>query len=203
MNRCKLEDFADCYVDGSNNEISRAFQERLFSLGAKWLDFNDQTVRFNSEMTHICFDGSRISWNPRGYAMDNYSNEIEMEDLKQEKPKPTKLVKVEESIFDLKEEFERGELYFDVAAVSGGVFFSNDEYVKINSKESLCECYSNGNVYRQVEIDWRDELAVTVKATGLPYSSNGRGHITGMSWNSEIELIAICHKVAELTDKPE
>ena len=204
MNRCKLEDFADCYVDGSDKEISRAFQERLFSLGAKWLDFNDQTVRFDSEMTHICFDGSRISWNSMEYAIDNYNNEIEMEDLK---PKPTKFAKVEESIFDLKGEFDRGELFTKKAW---------GEYVLIKEDTHLASLYemqshenSKIGIYRQVEIDWRDELDSYLDSISS-LDSNFDEKVTlefsksKFSYNmSDSEFVAVCHLVASLTDKPE
>ena len=201
MNRCKLEDFAGCYVDGSDKEISRAFQERLFSLGAKWLDFNDQIVRFNSEMTHICFDGSRVSWNSREYAVDNYSNEIEMKDLK---PTPIKFVKVKESIFDLKGEFERGELY------------SSDcegHYTQILGENGLFFAAFNSSIYRQVEIDWTDELGLFLAKKAFDGASVNNLDISDLSdklgtvsVNLELrfnDFIEMCHKVAELTDKPE
>lgn len=190
MNRCKLEDFADCYVDGSDKEISRAFQERLFSLGAKWLDFNDQTVRFNSEMTHICFDGSRVSWNSREYAVDNYNNEIEMEDLK---PKPTKFAKVEEPIFDLKGEFERGELY------------SSDcegHYTQLKCEKKLYLAAHKDSIYRKVEIDWRDEVYAWQHTAKIGIYTPLDITVGSLIDSHSDKFIEMCHLVASLTEKP-
>lgn len=186
MNRCKLEHFADCYVDGSDKEISRAFQERLFSLGAKWLDFNDQTVRFDSKMTHICFDGSRISWNSREYAIDNYSNEIEMEDLK---PIPTKFVKVEEPIFDLKSEFERGELYLSDC---------EGHYTQLKCEKKLYLAAHQDSVHRKVEIDWRDEVR---KLDESAIFHDGGNLFLIIDSNSN-DFVSMCHEIASLTEKP-
>ncbi|AUR81342.1 hypothetical protein NVP1003O_67 [Vibrio phage 1.003.O._10N.286.48.A2] len=124
----------------------------------------------------------------------------------EQKPKPTKFVKVEEFIFDLEEEFERGKLYFEgaaVAAISGGVFLSNDEYVKINSKESLCEHYVNGNVYRQVEVDWIESVTVlALIGYGVERSPSNELRIEG-SYTKAQALILANAIIESLTDKPE
>ncbi len=113
---------------------------------------------------------------------------------KSSKEKPTKFVKVEESIFDLKEEFEKGELY---------VNDYEGHYAQLKSEKELACSVLGDLVYLKVAIDWRDEAAEMVKGLGIPYSCNGAGHIMGVSWDDENEFIALCHKVAELTDKPE
>jgi hypothetical protein len=124
--------------------------------------------------------------------------ECELKDLK---PKPTKFVKVEESIFDLKEEFESGELYFDAGELSDGYALSISGYVKINSKETLCDCYSDGNVYRQVELDWRDEVKSKYSLTDFR-NLDDEGCINLGDWTPE-GFIKLCHFVAELTGKLE
>lgn len=107
------------------------------------------------------------------------------------KLKSTKFVKVEESIFDLKEEFERGELY--VSTCEG-------HYTQILGENGLFLAAFNNSIYRQVEIDWRE---VAHEYLG----SNTRFH-----WSTPVAevindesdcFIALCHKVSELTDKPE
>lgn len=67
----------------------------------------------------------------------------------------TEYVKVTESIFDLKEEFERGELYY--------LPNDPDNYKVIDSMHILCNCaaYATPKIYRRIEkeVDWRDETA--------------------------------------------
>lgn len=64
----------------------------------------------------------------------------------------TEYVKVTESIFDLREEFERGELYHK--------FEHAREYSKVKNTESLSQALNNGCCYRKVEkeIDERQEF---------------------------------------------
>ena len=114
------------------------------------------------------------------------------------KPKPTKFVKVEESIFDLKEEFEGGELYFLHA-------FGYDQIDDINM---LLVRWEEKRVYRQVEIDWRDELVSFVdscECLNLDVHLRCFDKIPAVPYEVALhnEFIALCHKVAELTDKPE
>jgi hypothetical protein len=117
------------------------------------------------------------------------------------KPKPTKFVKVEESIFDLKEEFDSGELYFrwlgNGEQGSGGV-----GYDQIDDINMLLVRWEEKRVYRQVEIDWRSELREALELTS--HRPLGTGSVrVGDSDLTDDEFISLCHKVAELTDKPE
>lgn len=69
------------------------------------------------------------------------------------KPKTrTEYVKVTESIFDLRDEFERGELYHK--------FEHAREYSKVNNTEALSQALNCGCCYRKVkkEIDWRESV---------------------------------------------
>lgn len=74
------------------------------------------------------------------------------------KPKRTRTEyeKVTESIFDLRDEFERGELYGDNTGVT-----------KIETLAHLGACCQVGNVFRKVgkEIDWRDEVKSYLEST--------------------------------------
>lgn len=125
-------------------------------------------------------------------AMDNKRYILRAAAL-EEKPKPTKFVKVEESIFDLKGEFESGELYCKNLCVS-------DDYTRLNTEVALFGCAAAGNIYRQVEIDWRDEVKEAYDAVELPVGELGRLYM-GEGW-SEQEFIKFCHLVASLTEKP-
>lgn len=77
--------------------------------------------------------------------------ELTLSDLK---PRTrTEYEKVTESIFDLRDEFERGELYCKNLA-------GNEDYQQLNTEVALFGCAAAGNVYLRVEkeIDWRDDI---------------------------------------------
>lgn len=63
----------------------------------------------------------------------------------------TEYEKVTESIFDLRDEFERGELYYN---------FGDEEWFTYRDEASLAIGFKEGNVHRKVEkeIDWHSEL---------------------------------------------
>lgn len=68
--------------------------------------------------------------------------------------------KVAGSIFGLRDEFERGELYFDRDRCTGGIYASSDQYQKIRDMNDFSQAALNNNIYRKVEkeIDWQDEV---------------------------------------------
>lgn len=74
-------------------------------------------------------------------------------DFKPQKPTRTKVeyVKVTESIFDLKDEFERGELHYT---------FGDEEWFVFNDEPSLLDGFKEKNIYRRIEtpITERDEF---------------------------------------------
>ena len=116
-------------------------------------------------------------------------NDLKIKDLK---PTQTKFVKVKESIFDLKKEFERGELY------------SSDcegHYTQLKCEKKLYLAAHQDSVYRQVEIDWRDEVKEVYDAVELPVGEQGSLYM-GEDWDEQ-EFIKFCHLVASLTEKPE
>lgn len=101
------------------------------------------------------------------------------------KLKSTKFAKVEESIFDLKGEFERGELFTKLG----------DKYMPLSGCEkAFASSLLASSIYRQVEIDWRDEVEKHRYVLNAPYYSMR---------NDPDKFIAMCHAIAELTDKPE
>ncbi len=145
----------------------------------------------------ISFDEERDGVNPS----KNHGVEVNLSELKpkQEKPKPTKFVKVEDSIFDLKEEFERGELY------------SSDcegHYTQLKCEKKFYLAAYQDSVYQQVEIDWRDELDRYLDSISN-LDSNFDEKVTlefsksKFAYNmSDDEFVAACHLVASLTEKP-
>lgn len=120
--------------------------------------------------------------------------------VKKEKPTPTKFVKVEEPIFDLKAEFENGELY---SSDCEGC------YTQLKCKKKLYLAGYQDLIYRQVEIDWRDELDIYLDSISS-LDSNFDEKVTlefsesKFTYNiSDNEFVAVCHLVASLTEKPE
>ncbi|AUS00496.1 hypothetical protein NVP1276O_03 [Vibrio phage 1.276.O._10N.286.54.E4] len=111
----------------------------------------------------------------------------------EEKPKPTKFVKVEEPIFDLKGEFERGELY------------SSDcegHYTQLKCKKKFYLAAYQDSIYRKVEIDWRESaIELAPAGYGLLKQTNGDLSIDG-HYNKEQALILANAIIASLTEKP-
>lgn len=128
-------------------------------------------------------------------AMDNKRYILRAEAL-EEKPTPTKFVKVEESIFDLKGEFELGELYCKNLCAS-------DDYTKLNTEVALFGCAAAGNVYRKVEVDWVESvIGLAPVGYGIDRSFSHRLGIAG-SYNKEQALTLANAIIASLTEKPE
>lgn len=73
---------------------------------------------------------------------------------------PTKVdyLLVEDSIFDLQDDFEKGVLYYRSNKQTKPPY----QYEKIKTLHVLCNCasFSNPNIYRRIEkeVDWREEL---------------------------------------------
>ena len=105
-------------------------------------------------------DGMLSYDTPRANPSTGALKEIDIQTLRaaalKDKPKRVKVeyVKVEESIFDLKGDFKRGELY--CGHYGGYALISVDSY--------LADCYSQGEVYRRLEteISERDEFIEAV-----------------------------------------
>lgn len=99
-----------------------------------------------------------ISVNDDGSISDTYSVSASLKFLlsnaKPIPPKPPVRVeyeKVTDSIFDLKDEFERGELYKPM---------NDGSYEQITGDVKLCDLFGYGLIYRRIEkpVDWRDVL---------------------------------------------
>ncbi|CAM0042741.1 hypothetical protein VPHK392_0014 [Vibrio phage K392] len=192
MITCK-EDLMNTYIVKGNEALTKAY------LGAckEYVDVyalmcdrwpEDCHLYFNPEHKHI----------QSGECDTSKYKEITLKDLV--KPKPTKFVKVEESIFDLKEEFENGELY---SSDCEGC------YNQILGEKSLHWAGSQGKIYRQVEIDWRDEVVSFLDDENIGSGGVMTGDILNalleVDWGciKESDFIGLCHLVASLTEKPE
>ncbi|AUR99382.1 hypothetical protein NVP1265O_03 [Vibrio phage 1.265.O._10N.286.52.F6] len=138
-----------------------------------------------------CLDSGMIVYDGQTKNPDiGGKTEVKLSDLK---PKPTKFVKVEESIFDLKGEFERGELY------------SSDcegHYTQLKCEKKLYLAAHQYSVYRQVEIDWAESvIGLTPIGYGVYRSLSHRLGISG-SYDKEQALILANAIIESLTEKP-
>ncbi|AUR90522.1 hypothetical protein NVP1144O_74 [Vibrio phage 1.144.O._10N.286.45.B3] len=188
MITCK-EDLIDTYIKNDGGELRDLYISKLKEFGVRVCGGDGFEYLYRKSFIGVrCWgEGGQSEWNNTPFKK---AKELTMKDLV--KPKTTKFVKVEESIFDLKEEFERGELYS-----------SNCEghYTQLKYKKSLYLAAHQDSIYRQVEIDWRDEVKSKYSLTDFRNLDDG-GCINLGDWTPE-GFIKLCHFVAELTDKPE
>ncbi|CAL9954690.1 hypothetical protein VPHK24_0002 [Vibrio phage K24] len=152
--------------------------------GDVYLDYDGEVVEF------ICVcDNSQSNTNRK----ENDVRYILRAAALEKKPTPTKFVKVEESIFDLKGEFERGELFTKLG----------DTYIPLSDCEkAFASSLLASSIYRQVEIDWRNEVNnYFLKTKVLGIDCTIEESIETDFYNDE--FISLCHLVASLTEKPE
>lgn len=192
------EDLMNTYIENDFGELRKAYIDKAIELGYNhqgnrkrgldWYDlpyiaindsWDDAYVGQTADVTRgVRFSGSKI---------------LTLSDLKST---PTKFVKVEESIFDLKGEFEKGELYFSV-------WSEGEAFEKIERERRLMNNLASGNVYRQVEIDWRESVTeIAPSGYGLLKRKNGDLSING-DYSKEQALILANAIIESLTDKPE
>lgn len=141
-----------------------------------------------------------IEWNHHNLNIDNYSllyidhagnlqgviTEVDdcyepvklltLEDLNPTVSPGTRITyeKVMEPIFDLREEFESGKLYFDKDQCSHRVFVSQSRYLEVKDLFDLSQAVLDSNLYRKVEtpMDWKEILVEILPAGhGVVYSS--------------------------------
>lgn len=184
MITCK-EDLINTYIVKGDDVLTKAY----ISACKEYVDVyalqcdrwpGDRHLYFNPEYKHI----------QSGECDTSKYKEITLKDLV--KPTPTKFVKVEEPIFDLKAEFERGELYSSDCECC---------YTQLKCKKKLYLAGYQDSIYRQVKIDWRDEVKEVYDAVEFPVGEQGSLYMRE-DWDEQ-EFIKFCHLVASLTEKPE
>lgn len=193
MITCK-EDLFDTYIKNDFGKLRDLYVSACNEFGIE--KFIDCKLDLDVIAVFSCNSGISDPWELIDINSNDEEDEISgmteltLKDLA--KPNPTKFVKVEESIFDLKSEFERGELY------------SSDcegHYTQLKCEKKLYLAAHQDSVYRQVEIDWRDEVKEVYDAVELPSGEQGSLYM-GEDWDEQ-EFIKFCHLVASLTEKPE
>ncbi|AOQ26676.1 hypothetical protein [Vibrio phage 2E1] len=184
MITCK-EDLINTYIVKGDDALTKAYISAckeyvdVYALQCdRWPE--DRHLYFSSKCKHI----------QSGECDTSKYKEITLKDLKS---KPTKFVKVEGSIFDLKEEFERGELYSSDC---------DGHYTQLKCEKKLYLAAHQDSVHRKVEIDWRDEVnSYFLKTKVLGVDCTIEESIETNFYNDE--FISLCHLVASLTEKPE
>ncbi|CAL9954898.1 hypothetical protein VPHK63_0003 [Vibrio phage K63] len=151
MIKCK-EDLINTAVFCHKGELRELYLKKCEQFGVSWnhagLDISKYSLLMVDENTEL---QGVICCN------DDFYLDLKRLTLSDLKPRTrTEYEKVTESIFDLRDEFERGELYW---------WYESDckdksEFVEIRSEYDLSTYFAKGNIYRKVEkeIDERQEF---------------------------------------------
>ena len=161
MIKCK-EDLINTYIENDHGELRDLYIKKAIELGFSHQGYRDRDLNwYNLDFIGICegWDNDMLGQTmSEGEKIDDYEcKKLTLSDLK---PRTrTEYEKVTESIFDLRDEFGRGELYFDRDRCTGGIYVSSDQYQKIRDMNDFSQAALN-NIYRKVEkeIDWRDDI---------------------------------------------
>ena len=192
MITCK-EDLFDTYIKNDFGKLRDLYVSACNEFGIE--KFIDCKLDLDVIAVFSCNSGVSDPWELIDINREDEISEMTELTLKDlAKPTPTKFVKVEESIFDLKEEFERGELY------------SSDcegHYTQLKCEKKLYLAAHQDSVYQQVEIDWTDEVVKSLPAGYGVESFGGKDiRVNGM-FDKEQSLILANAIIASLTEKPD
>ena len=188
MITCK-EDLVNTYINNDFGELRDLYIKIALEHNVKVFGNGgyDYLLSKNSIGVRDWGFGPQLEWNDREF---KNARLITLSDLK---PTPTKFVKVEESIFDLKGEFERGELY------------SSDcegHYTQLKCKKRFYLAAYQDSIYRQVEIDWRDEVYAWQHTAKIGIYTPLDITVGSLIDSHSDKFIEMCHLVASLTEKP-
>lgn len=166
MIKCK-EDLINTYIENDHGELRDLYVKKAIELGFAHQGYRDRDFSwYNLEFIGICegWDNDRLG---QTMIKNEKINDYECKKLTLLDLKPrtrTEYEKVTESIFDLRDEFERGELYCKHEDAR--------EYTQITNTQTLAQALHSGICYRKVEkeIDERrefiDELSRIQKTIG-------------------------------------
>lgn len=145
-------------------------------------DYMHAKYLYCNESGLMSYDGKDSSSPSIGQAQ----RKVELSELKP-KHTQTEYVKVTESIFDLRDEFERGEL-----------FNGPSEEFEIKTVSHLAACFDTGTLYRRVEkeIDWRDEVKAMVDDEHSYILIDDNGIVNSLiSPKSKVNFLELCRVV--------
>lgn len=99
-------------------------------------------------------------------ARKQFDEILKIPPISQEPRTKVEYVKVTDSIFDLRDEFERGELHYD---------FGDEDWFTFNDEDSLVAGFKESNVYRRIETPMteREAFIESVEKIGAELTENG------------------------------
>lgn len=178
MIKCK-EDLINTYIENDRGELRDLYISALGRFGVDTCESDEHFLIYEpDDYPHMDTAGS-------GWYNYTNSRRLTLSDLK---PRTrTEYVKVTESIFGLRDEFERGELYHK--------FEHAREHSKVKNTESLSQALNNGCCYRKVEkeIDWREDVSnfVDDKYSYITIHENGEVDAL-LASPSNINFLELC-----------
>ncbi|CAM0103148.1 hypothetical protein VPH166E361_0023 [Vibrio phage 166E36-1] len=190
MVTCK-EDLLNTYIKTGDKELAKLYIEALAKYNLHKLD-KVPVVHYLLERDHVSFSyisvssGSVAQWWHEVH-MENF-RELTMKDFLPPKTK-TAYEKVTESIFDLKEEFENGELYYSAV----GQLFT-----QIKGIQPLIEGLYLGCVYREVgekPVSWQEQISEEYKFTYVEKEDS----FVQVGGTSSEDMIKFAKRVLELS----
>lgn len=184
MITCK-EDLMNTYIVNDKGALRDAYLAICGKFNLHNLESEKFKAEFYADSYIVCNSYSlpTSEWLLQSHASadDSILSRVVMSDLK---PTRTEYVKVTDSIFDLKADFEKGELYE-----------KDSGYCKLISESDFAFAYRENAIYRKVEreITWQDELERLYPVNAI------NGHVSFKQLITYEQFIEMCHKVYHLT----
>lgn len=178
------------YIDNQNKELQKEWYKACEFYGFN-MEYCER-VGYLYKLSFIDGEGD-VDFCNVIYPQVDRKTELTLSDFKPKKTR-TEWVKVDDSIFDLRPDFECGELYFKGP---------DGRYKKVLSSSFLAASLECKSIYRKVEkvIDWRVEATIFISdnsTTEVEYT----WAVDGVNL-SDNDFIKLCHLVAESTEKPQ
>ena len=175
----KKEDLINTYIVNDHGELRDLYISALGRFGVDTCESDEHFLIYEpDDYPHM--DTASFGWN-------NYNNSrrLTISDLK---PRTrTKYERVTESIFDLRDEFERGELYCKHEHAR--------EFTQVINTQTLAQALHGGYCFRKVEkeIDWREEVSnfVDDKYSYITIHENGAADAL-LAASSNINFLELC-----------
>lgn len=155
---------------------------KLKEFGFEWYLLSKKPKQHHLNAFEILVNAdNKIDWNDKVNNGMKSRKQLTISDFK---PTRTEYVKVTDSIFDLKADFEKGELYE-----------KDSGYCKLISESDFAFAYRENAIYRKVEreITWQDELERLYPVNAI------NGHVSFKQLITDEQFIEMCHKVYHLT----
>jgi hypothetical protein len=178
-------DLKNTYIENDFGELRDLY---ITSRNAGTLSFYKTTPLYSGNFIWSG-DDDHLGFASEKFCIEQGCRKVTLADLKP-RTKVRYVLVGDESIFSLKEDFEKGNLY------DGPI------HTKVTREAHLISSWNNGILYRRVEkeLTWWDELKVN-----YAFKRNDSGLIVmkDESAFTDVNFISMCHLVASMTDKPQ